>query len=303
VNIQLLLEAHDRNQGDQTLKNCFGDAYLYQYNPIYQNLRKACVKLKTTFQSPPDSDYQTLPYTQLENILESQSIPYYDNVHVLRKLPQRLDWSHLQNSLRKNFIFHESCHVMARDKTKSHMERADSLQLIFLRLLEESFANTIELLSIIHADNQIHQAFYEVNSFTSLFEHLGNFQKARQELGTFELFHMILMGYIFSNFLKTSLHESEFKLILDLTFKNKTRGLNDKALKSLLKLTCQLDLDFRLHITPLHLLLSGHKVTPSDLRKIQIHDLLIQYQEVIKSMIHEVLLESQNFSHNKTSQE
>lgn len=289
MNIQQLLVIHDQNQCDQTLKDCLGDAYLFHFNPVYQSIRKAALRLKFEFQSPPDSDYQALPYTQLENIIQSKAIPYYDNVKVLRKLPQNLNWSQLQDSLRKNFIFHESCHAVARDKTKHLFKNGTADQLIFLRLLEESFANTVELLSIIHADNQIHRAFYETNSFTSLFEHLGNFQKASDELGTFELYQLILMGYLHSNFLKASLAENDFKLILDLTFQKNTRTMNDKALKSLLKLTFQLDLDFRLHITPLHLQLSGHKVSAVDLSKIQIRDHLIHNQNVIKSMIHEAL--------------
>lgn len=292
MNIQQLLAIHELHGNDQTLKSSLGDAYLFQFNPIFQNVRKSVLQLKTTFQSPPDSEYQTLPYTQLEKILKSNCIPYYDNVSVLKNLPQALDWSLVQDSLRKNFVFHESCHVIARDKTKSLIQSVDSQQRIFLRLLEESFANTLELLSIIHAHDSTHRNFYEVNSFTSLFEHQSHFKKASLELGTFELFHMVLMGYVYSNFLKASLDEADFKLILDLTFQKKMRTINDKALKSILKLTFQLDLDFRLHITPLHLQLSGHKVSVIELRKIPIHDLLVNHQEMIKSMIHEALRKS-----------
>lgn len=289
MNLQQLLTAHDNHQNEQTLVHCLGDAYLHQFNPIYQNIRKSAHQLIFSFQTPPHPHYQTLPYTQLENILQSKQIPYYDNVTVLRKLPQSLNWASLQDSLRKNFVFHESCHALARDKTKHQMQHSTPIELIFLRLLEESFANTVELLAILHADNPIHRAFYETNSFTSLFEQVGNFKKASNELGAFELYQMILMGYAHSNFLKASLDETEFKLIMELTFKKKARNLNDKALKSLLKLTFQLDLDFRLHITPLHLQLSGHKVSAVDLRKIPIHDMLIKYHDVMKSMIHEAL--------------
>jgi hypothetical protein len=292
VNIKQLLSSHELHVSDQTLKNSLGDAYLFHFNPIFKNIRQAANQLKTTYQSPPDSDYQTLPYTQLEKILQSKCIPYYDNVSVLKDLPKALDWSMIQNSLRKNFVFHESCHVIARDKTKSLIQTSDSQQKIFLRLLEESFANTLELLSIIYVHDSTHRNFYEVNSFTSLFEHQSHFKKASVELGTFEMFHMVLMGYVYSNFLKASLNDSDFKLILDLTFQKKKQSLNDKALKSILKLTFQLDLDFRLHITPLHLQLSGHKVTAADLRKIPVSDMLIHHQEIIKSMIHEALRKS-----------
>ena len=292
MNIQQLLSAHALHSHDQILKDCLGDASLFHFNPIYKNIRLSALQLKSSFQTPPHSDYLTLPYTQLEHILKSNCVPYFDNVSVLKKMPQKLNWANIEDSVRKNFVFHESCHLVARSHTKSQFKIADSQNKIFLSLLEESFANTLELLSIIYAKDSVHRAFYKLNSFTSLFEHFSQFQEANKELGTFELFHMTLIAYVYSNFLKASLNEIDYKLILDMTFQSKLRSLNDKAIKSLLKLPFQLDLDFRLHITPLHLLLCGQKVTAMDLRKFPIRDFLVKNQQLIKTMIQEALRKS-----------
>lgn len=288
-----LLKAHDQDQSDQTLKNGLGDAYLFHHNPVYKKIRQATVQLFYQFQTPPDNAYVALPFTQLENILESKAIPYFDNVTVLRQLPPTLSWLSIQDSLRKNFVFHESCHAVARSKTQllfaqknGQNKQQDQEELIFLRLLEESFANTAELLSVIYSDQKTHRFFYQINSFTSLFEHQSQFIKASDELGPFDFFQMMMMGYIFSNFLKTSLNESEFHLICDLAFQKKPRKVPDKALKSLLKIPFTLDLDFRLQTTPLHLQLNGHTV---DLKKISISPLLEKHQGLIKSMIDEAL--------------
>jgi hypothetical protein len=287
MTIKQLLEAHDQNQTDQTLSNCLGDAYLFHHNPVYNKIRKITFQLSYQFQTPPDLAYLALPFTQLENILDSKVIPYFDNVTVLRHLPQTLAWQSVQDSLRKNYVFHESCHAVARNQTQHLLsQNNDQDELIFLRLVEESFANTIELISLIYSDHKTHRFFYQINSFTSLFENQSQFKKASDELGSFDFFHMMMMGYIYSNFLKTSLNEPEFHLICDLAFQKKPRKVPDKALKSLLKIPFTLDLDFRLQTTPLHLLLNGHK---ADLKKISIPDLLVKHQVLIKSMIHEAL--------------
>lgn len=287
MTLKQLLEAHDQNQTDQTLRNCLGDAYLFHHNPVYHKIRQTAVQLSYGFQTPPDFAYVSLPFTQLENILKSKVIPYFDNMSVLRGLPPSLAWQSVQDSLRKNYVFHESCHAVARSKTQhlmGHLKEED--ELIFLRIVEESFANTAELLSVIYSDHKIHRYFYQINSFTSLFESQSQFKKAKDELGFFDFFPMMMMGYIYSNFLKASLNESEFQLICDLAFQKKARTVPEKALKSLLKIPFTLDLDFRLQTTPLHLVLNGHN---TDLKKISISPLLVKYQDLIKSMIHEAL--------------
>ena len=94
--------------------------------------------------------------SQLEWILQKKIIPYIDNTSVLKqlndKLPENILWDDISDNLKGNHVFHESCHAVSRSlinefykdpvlKTKNDFQNHT-----LMRLIEESFANTCELL-------------------------------------------------------------------------------------------------------------------------------------------------------------
>ncbi len=192
--------------------------------------------------------------------MASRSIPYVDNVEVLRsiekKIPGLVEYYEVRENLKKNFVFHESCHAVARGRLTGDDRALKKMNL----LLEESYANTCELFGALEAEDSAHRIFYEANSFTALFEMRGNLKKLCNDVGAPLVFQFVMLGYLHSNFLFNSFSEKEFeKVSIYLAKINNTAisPLHLKALRVLLKVCFTLDLNFRTTTTGLHLKLSG----------------------------------------------
>ena len=141
-------------------------------------------------------------------------------------------------------------------------------------LTEEAFANTCELLGALDAQDQAHKLFYEVNSYTFLFESRTFLKRAFNELGEDFIFKLFLMLYLYSNFLKPGLDDKLFNRTIQFLSQNSRLNLDMKSmknLKELSKLPFTLDLRFRTITTGLHLRLSG---VDQDISKIVDFDIL-----------------------------
>ncbi len=271
MKIARILELHKQFKDPQGLEKNLGDSFLLKNNQIFKSIRYASAESKFIYQSSPNEDFQALPLSQLENILKSKSIPYTNNVQVLEKivtiLKDKISWDDISDGYKRNYVFHESCHAVARTlKEKANQEAVDlsslnsQRQRCFQLLLEESFANTCELLAVIDVHDQAHKLFFEINSYTFLFERRPFLKAATANIGEAETFKFFLLIYLHSNFLRNNLNEKAFDQILKISLgkNNKTLGANEiKNLKALSKIPFTLDLRFRTTTTGLHLKLSG----------------------------------------------
>ncbi len=279
MKIVKLLELHRQFKDPLGLEKNLGDSFLIKNNQIFKSIRYATAESKFSYQSSPNEDFQALPLSQLENILKSKSIPFTNNVQVLEKivtnLKDRISWDDISDGYKRNYVFHESCHAVARtlkEKTDQEVMDLSSLhsqrQRCFQLLLEESFANTCELLAVTDAHDQAHKMFFEINSYTFLFESRPFLKAATAEIGKAETFKFFLLTYLYSNFLKNNLSDKIFDRILKISLgkNNKIPGAKEiKNLKALSKIPFTLDLRFRTTTTGLHLKLSGIDKNISDI--------------------------------------
>ena len=270
MKINKLLELHFSETSG--LEKSLGDSYLLKKNRIFKNIRTAALNACFSYTSKNNEDYLALSLSQLENILATKTIPYFDNITALTNLekqhPQVASWNDIYENLRRNFHFHESCHAVARTLQTNEFKNLNDE--ILLRLIEESYANTCEMLAIIDCDKTAECIFFEVNSYTALFELKDLVQYLANSLGLEKLFTLVLMTYLHSNHLHNSLKDSLFKEIVQAS------GANDiidrepkiqKDLKDLLKYCFYLDENFRQVATSFYLRLSTKNQTQINLKE------------------------------------
>lgn len=254
MKISGLIDIHQKNLSKESLVNNLGDGFLISKNSIYRKIRTEAVKKGFSFTEGDSSSFHALPLTQLENILEQKKIPYVDNVtvlkHVLKKAPD-VGWHDLAGGLKKNYIFHESCHAVARDVFKNHTRLEKNL--LIQILIEESFANSCELVAMVDVQDQAHRIFYEQNSYTWLPEVISILKNAITHVGAEKTFKFVLLCYLYSNFLRHSLSEKDLRLVLDFCELSDLDNQKIKVLRSLAKVPFTLDYEFRTLTTGLHL--------------------------------------------------
>lgn len=270
MKISKLLELHSIDNAG--LENSFGDSYLLKHNRIYRNIRQACLDAGFSFSHKSTEDYLALSLSQLENILNTKCIPYFDNVSALQKLetqhPHVGTWNDIFENLRRNFHFHESCHAVARSLQISEFKNLDDD--ILLRLIEESYANTCEMLAVVDSEKTGDRIFFEINSYTALFELKELIEHLVATLGFEKLFSAVMLGYLHSNHLHNNLKEALFKEILLATGCNEVIGSNvnlQKNLKELLKYCFYLDENFKQVATSFYIRLSTKTQNQTNLKE------------------------------------
>jgi len=257
MKISKLLERHLSAAHPNGLRNSLGDTYLCQHNKIYRNIRKSAIKLGYRFSSEHNEAYQALPLSQLGAIIKSKIIPYLDNVTVLQQIevqiPAVAGWEDIQDNLRKNFLFHESCHAVAHALAANLNDEDQVLKM----LIEESFANTCELLAVLYADDSVHRIFCEWNSYTALFDLRTNLKNAVEEIGEDVLVRLIFFGYLHSNFLYNSMDENHLSRLLKLATEKTHTAKQLKTIRSILKICFTLDAGFKEVTTRFYMRLNG----------------------------------------------
>ncbi len=267
MKLKTLLEQHLQNEHPQQITNNLGDAYLLRNNCVFNAVRKKVLALSFTYSNSFNTDYVVFGMSQLENILKSKTIPYLDNVTLLESLenknPMQIVWQHLENNLRPNYIFHESCHAFARSISEDLNLLSDFSDqkeiLILISLIEESFANTCEFMAIAEAKDAIHKIFLKMNSYYADFENVATLHKAIENHPVKSVFQMMMLSYLHSNFLTEKISEFNFDQILQMAFKGSSLKDNQqiKILRSLSKKAFDLNPEFRYSTTEFYLRMNG----------------------------------------------
>ncbi|MBY0553962.1 hypothetical protein K2P97_05505 [bacterium] len=281
MKLSRLLELHSQNTTKEILPNNLGDAYLYKNNRIYRSIRDQVLKNGFSFSDEMNSAYLALPLAELENILQTKKIPYFNNVDVLKKIEQKkphvATWEDVRDNLKKNFLFHESCHACARayyNTDSGHLKNK-----VLNLLIEESFANTCELLAVMDAEDAAHRIFYEMNSYTALFELKTEFKNASRDLGFDNFAKIIFFGYLHSNHLHDYIEDRDLKRVVSLTGLKDWSQLSDKqqkTIKYVIKNCFQLDETFKQVTTRFYMKLNQVEIEHSDLKK---QDYLSEFEQ------------------------
>ncbi|MBN8542137.1 MAG: hypothetical protein J0L82_17225 [Deltaproteobacteria bacterium] len=255
-----------RAQAEAVLTDVFGDQALYQSNGVFRTIRNLAIVGGYRFSANTNSLYDALPLTQLEVIHKTKTIPYTPNRAAVEFVLTRADestWEEIADGFRRCFVFHESCHAVARSVITSFNQQAkiclslNNSELTFLSLLEESFANTCELIGIIDCTSPQLVAFYEANSYTALLESRHDLLQLQNEVGPDGFFRFIHLCYLQSCFLRNELSERDIKQTLTLAKLTVDDPRLRKRLRSVSNIAFTLDRRFREITTRLHLRING----------------------------------------------
>lgn len=255
MKLTALLQKHESTKASGLLLS-LGDGYLVANNSYYGVIRKKVEALNFKFSSAPNQDYLAFPMSQLENLLSSKTIYFQNNIDTLmqldQKVPQHIVWDHIGGNLKANYVFHESCHAIARSiSTRLGLTKGTDQQAkLIVMLLEESFANTCEFMAINEAQDAVHKIFLEANSFFTRFDDRTHLKNLIQEMGHKKVFKFMLLAYLHSNFLNEHFTQNDLSRVMKLTF-------NHKALKNLSRNAFELSPGFRFNTTELYLRLNG----------------------------------------------
>lgn len=252
MKISRLLSEHINANHSYGLSHNLGDSYLCEHNKIYRNIRVAAVKQGYKFSDEVCSAsqaYLALPLSQLDAILEAKTIPYLDNVSVIKELEERrpgvIEWDDISDNLRKNFVFHESCHAVARELAKKASAGLKTENKLLHILMEESFANTCELLAVMDANESVHKVFYDRNSYSALFHEITNLKNLQKEIGEDSFTQLIFFGYLHSNYSFNSMDEKHLNRVLNIVTQQSFSLKQIKTIRALLKIGFTLDPRFK----------------------------------------------------------
>ena len=135
--------------------------------------------------------------------------------------------------------------------------------------IEESFANSCEFLAMQQATDAAHRMFYKQNSYTWLPEHRAQLKKTIDEVGEVSALKLLLVGYLYANFLKEKISDQELDKILHLLDVSAKEIFCSRTIRSLLKLTFTLDYEFRTATSALHLKLNSLNIDPRTINIIE----------------------------------
>ncbi len=225
ISIRKVLELHDRSAHASTLPQCLGDGHLMEHAPIFRRIREGAVAMGYGFTSAEFASYDAFPLSALAAIHEHRAIPCLDNVSVLRRIAQVNDAVTLRPDfllLKRNFVFHESAHACAHvplrgsgldvDHRTLRGERTHAL----LCFVEESFANTCDLLLATQARTRADELLIEINSYASPQKLFA--EGPHRFTPTFQvaLFGVAFLSYLHANYLFRELTPAQFRRALAL---------------------------------------------------------------------------------------
>ena len=207
IPLTALLRAHDQYAASGSLPKVLGDGYLYSKSPIFERVRDAALSRGYRFvESESDlwHDYQAMPLLSLATILSDKNIPYFDNVTVLRKLhkqkpeielPARL----LYEVLRRNYVFHESCHCVAYSIVERETSILDQFhskkeRFVVSAFLQEAFANSMERLATAIAASKTYAFFMNMNNYMRHEPEKQEFWQ--QALSTFSFTRLFALAFL-----------------------------------------------------------------------------------------------------------
>lgn len=211
-----ILNIHSQHQPQHSVSAILGDGYLLSQNRLYRKIRNLITENEYQLTDKPSLNYQTFPMGELENLIEQKKLPYTDNVSALtdvcRRTQDQISWDHVVDNLKANYVFHESCHAVARSLRPPIQSK--NRDWIVALLIEESFANTCEMFLLIDANEAVHRIFIEKNSYFTVFEIKSLLKKMADKYSPAAIFKMILVSYLWSHFLWDRITDSDFKKLL-----------------------------------------------------------------------------------------
>jgi len=248
-----VLAAHDGYRPFTTLPGNLGDGFLYCANPIFRAVRDRAVAAGVRFTTDDFSCYRVAPLAALGAILRERTVPYHDNVDVLRRAEQHRPGGALGNVMpvKPNQVMHEAAHVVADRALPATLDSAglDQARALALRsALGESFANASEVLGMIAASTVAHRYFYDRNSFTPVSAPMqAALGAAIDRIGWAATARVVYLSFLLANTLSKTIDDATCARVwaaADVTLPR--RRAEVKALAAVTRVGLGLNLRFRL---------------------------------------------------------
>jgi hypothetical protein len=264
------LEELDSYSSANCLPKAFGDRYLYSHNPVFAAVRDSAISLGYGFScadTPLWRDYQSFSLLTLHEIMSGRLIPYLDNATTFQRLVERdstaaLPLRFIHNNMSKNHVFHESGHCVAhhfiKDAKDDLNRAARSLResYVLSALLEESFANTVEMLGNAFLTSLPDTLFYGLNSFTVVNSQTRELlRRSRDYIGDDARFIVLCLAYLEANL---SIEEPTDEVYQRIREMAECPAGCEQVVKALVDLAMSLNLTFRQETTPAYFRLLGY---------------------------------------------
>lgn len=302
MKIQKILEQHQKFSSPEELSQNLGDGYLLAKNKIFNKVRSQALGFGFQYDKTPNEAYWALPLSQLEAVISTKKIPYIDNVSVLiqieKLIPQTSQWDDVTDNLKRNHVFHESCHAVARQISKKYFKESSERDKKILQLMiEESFANACELLGIVDVEDTFHKLFYEINSYIFMFDDKSNLKNFMNDLGKKEAFKFLIFTYLHANYIHPRYEDKTLDKVVTTLFKDSAKSIKAdvkkmKTFRAISRVCFELNPRFRMVTSIFYLKLIGFSVSLDEMSKIDFMNQINQnpvYLKFIDELVDQVI--------------
>ena len=228
VMLKEVIKAHKSHAHFTPLSKNLGDGFLYRHNPLFRNVRQLFLELGYRFTTEDFCHYRTFPLITLPAILKAKRVPYFDNYSALAQIEGASPGMYDMDTVpwpNANYLMHESCHCIA----DAIFEGLSGSKRIVLRsFLCESLANAAESFARIHAQNEIHRIFYNLNSYQRIVKNdpqAATINRAIIAVGPANTFKTLFFSFVYANFLYKRVNENDFRNVIDLLQINAAKTL------------------------------------------------------------------------------
>jgi hypothetical protein len=259
INIAKLMKQHDGYKTAHSLDDCLGDGYLYSRNLVFSSIRDLATGHGLTFSAHVSDHwvkYQALPFFSLQDIFDKRRVPYADNVSVFRAILKQdptiaLPASFVLDSLKKNYIMHESAHftgyrLITRLRKAEGAPKTAAEWFVSYCLLSEAFARVVERFAMFAADSDLHVLFLLLNSYCAYnADNKKCFDGAVAESNQRALFRLAMFIALYSNISAEPIQDILRQSFIDLSFTASSGNERSAELEGFFKIFTAISPAFR----------------------------------------------------------
>jgi len=272
IKIASLIKLHDGYSTGHSLQCNLGDGFLCSRNAFFAAIRDWAIEQGLHFSteySPLWRQYQSLPFFSLQDIFDARVVPYMDNVTVFRNALQldpslALPLRFMLETLKKNYILHESSHYVAYKTLEAWRNRegapgSDKEWFVTYCLLSECMARMMERFAIFSADSEFHSVLLEFNCYTNVSEKNQKiYDRAAAGASVPQLFYLGLMMALWSNITAEPLPDNMRRRFFELAFgEAESRAKETEEILEFVKTITSLSAEFREYTTRSYFRLYG----------------------------------------------
>ena len=269
-----LLKLDDQYSDPSALADSFGDRFIYSHNYVFRNIRDLVLKAGYRFDASDEMNSRCGPYTVLQKIIDTKTIPYMPTFKHLSQLQKTVNgpliFDHvLQGLTNYNPTLHESAHGICHTllpPSRDPLDRSHSAQ-ILKHHLGEAFALTSEVMASQQTNSRIHDIFFHMNSHRRILSYKVSNKDLKLKLALFRLqdshgfahvFKLIMITYLYSLCLYQNIGAQEKNRIRQVIKLHTPWDIEEKlALEHIVPFTYSVKPQFRIFVSELYFKIWG----------------------------------------------